>query len=133
MNVDGLVSVNASRGDTELRRLALCGLPDLPDNISNDQVQSTLLRNASAYYRAAADLVRSSTQKAAKKTLGTMLIKEAITQCLQEQGNNPMEELYTRFSDSAAIKAVAFDMVEDSLVTRQVLAKCNLLELYIDT
>jgi len=135
------VSIHTSRGDTELRRLALCLQPgrNLPESISNAGVQATLLRNARAYYKAAADLLvgRGAGQngKGARRVLCGVVVKEAVTRCLLERGNGPIKELYyTRgiiIEDGGgdAIKAVVGDMVEDSLVTREVLVECNLAEL----
>jgi len=137
--------MHTSRGDTELRRLALClqaqaqaqAQPghNLPESISNAGVQATLLRNARAYYTAAADLAVMRSGKAARGVLSGVVVKEAVTRCLLERGNRPIKELYyTRgiFEDGGggdAIKAVVGDMVEDSLVTREVLVECNLAEL----
>lgn len=132
MNTDGFVSINSSRGDTELLRLGLCALPDMPGNISNSQVQMTLLKNARAYYRGAADLLRSSTQTAARRRLVVMSIKEALTSCLQEQNSGPLLELRKRGVQESAMKPVVVDMVEDLLLSRETLAKCDLSDLIMD-
>jgi len=133
MVVDGLVSVNASRGDVELLRLSLCALPDLHENIRNSQVQATLLKNARTYYHNAGEPLRSSTQTAAKRDLAVISIKESLTQCLQEGTNAPLQRLHTLGMDASTIGNVVEEMLDDSLVSTEMLSKCSLSDFFINT
>lgn len=114
--VENLVTLQVGRGDVELLRCMLCVTSNLPDNLSNSNVQTTLLKNAEVYYRGASALAQFSMRRSVDDIFVSASIKRAVVASLLEKANAPLALLRASGTPDDIIKKVIQEMVDESLV-----------------
>lgn len=112
------------RGDVELFRFSLCLEGDLPDNISNQSVQTRLLKNAETYYKGAAAIAKSNISRGDVQTAA--IIKMTLCGCLGQRDNNALARLREERIADDEISKVLEELVDESLVSKQILQEYNI-------
>ena len=119
-----VASVHMGRGDVELFRFSLCLEGGLPENISDEKVQTRLLKNAETYYRGAATTAMSVPDLAEVHTAAT--IKLTICSCLASRRTDGVEQLRSQDIGDATIMKVLNELVDESIISRTTLQQASI-------